>query len=137
MKYTALCAAVFFATPSFADVEAGQKAFKKQCVACHVVVDPDGNKIMGRSAKTGPNLYSTANGTAGAVNEYRYSKALKAAGDDGLTWTQDNFVAWVMDPAGFLKSFTGNPNARPKMAFKVRKEQDAIDMFDYLVSVQN
>lgn len=124
------------ASPVAADIEAGEQAFAKQCVACHVVIDDAGQKLAGRSAKTGPNLFGTTGNAAGAVNGYRYSKALASAGaDSDLIWTKENFVAWMQDPTGFLKSFTGDSKARSKMSFKIRKTQDAENIFDYLESI--
>lgn len=41
----------------------------------------------------------------------------------------------MKDPTKFLREFTDDPKARGKMTFKVRKEQDAHDLWAYLVSV--
>jgi cytochrome c len=116
------------------DAAEGENAFR-QCVSCHVVVDDDGNKIAGRAAKTGPNLYGVPGRTAGSVEDYRYSKPLAAAGEAGLEWTQESFVAYVQDPSGFLRDYLDDPRARGKMTFKVRKEEDAMNLWAYLVSV--
>lgn len=127
--------AVFLALPStsLADVENGQKAFKKQCVSCHVVVDDNGKKIAGRSAKTGPNLFGIVDRPAASQAGYRYSKALETASTDKmLVWNEANLVDWLLDPSGFLKSFSENDRARAKMSFKVRKPQDAADIVEYL-----
>ena len=116
------------------DPAAGEKAFKL-CQSCHVVKNPDGNVLAGRSGKTGPNLYGVAGGTAGAVEGFRYGKDMVAAGEAGLTWTEENFMAFVQDPTGFLREFTGNSKARAKMTFKVRKEEDARNIFAFLASI--
>ena len=36
------------------DPAAGEAHFARQCVSCHVVVDPSGETLAGRSARTGP-----------------------------------------------------------------------------------
>lgn len=136
-------AIAFFAVPVFADAhaasgdaEAGAAVFAKQCVACHVVVDGDGETLAGRKARTGPNLYNVAGAQAGIVEGFRYGKSIVAAGaDQDLAWTEANFVGYVQDPTGFLKEFTGDRKARGKMSFKVRKEEDAINVYAYLASL--
>ena len=37
------------------DAVAGEAVFGKQCVACHLVVNGDGEKLAGRNGKSGPN----------------------------------------------------------------------------------
>lgn len=119
------------------DAAAGEKAFGRQCVACHVVVDADGNKLAGRSAKTGPNLYGVAGRALGSVDGFRYGKPLAALGEGGQVWTEEAFVGYVQDPTGWLREATGDSKARGKMAFKVRSETDAVDLFAYLHSLAN
>jgi cytochrome c len=136
-------AIAFLAAPAFADghaasgdAEAGEAVFAKQCVACHVVVDGAGETLAGRKARTGPNLYNVAGTQAGTVDGFRYGKSIVAAGaDQDLKWVEANFVSYVQDPTGFLKEFTGDSKARSKMSFKVRKEEDAINVYAYLASL--
>lgn len=116
------------------DAAAGEKAFR-QCQACHVVRDTDGNVLAGKAAKTGPNLYGVPGSAAFQVEEFRYGKDSAEAGETGLVWDEESFVAYVQDPTAFLREVTGNGKARSKMTFKVRKEQDALDLWAYLVSV--
>lgn len=148
MKFNmiALAAATLMAAPAFADghavdltatgdAEAGEKAFK-QCVACHVVADADGNVLAGKRAKTGPNLYGIAGRAAGAVEGFKYSKSMIAAGEEaGLIWNEASFVPYVQDPTGHLREVLDDKKARGKMAFKVRKEEDALNLYAYLVSI--
>ena len=62
---------------------------------------------------TGPNLWGVAGRTAG-------SQAITAAiptrcsrwREHGITWTEENFVAYVNDPTGYLREVTGD-NACP------------------------
>ena len=141
--WTTLAAATVLAAPAFADghaatgdAAAGEEAFNKQCVTCHVVADADGNTLAGKKAKTGPNLYDIAGQQAG-IADFRYGKDIVAAGADlGLVWNEENFVAYVQDPTNFLREFTDNKRARGKMTYKVRKEEDAINIYAYLFSLE-
>ncbi|SEF69003.1 c-type cytochrome [Jhaorihella thermophila] len=121
------------AAPAFADGDAakGEKAFRK-CKSCHVIVAPDGTAIV-KGGKTGPNLYGIIGKPAGSVEGFKYSDSLKAAGEAGLVWDKDNFVAWTKNPKKFLKEHTGDPKAKSKMTFKLRK--GAEDIYAYLESV--
>jgi len=71
-------------TASAQDAEAGAAVFKK-CAACHQI---------GPTAKNGlgPNLQCVAGSQAGHHAEgFAYSDALK---NSGLTWTDENLLAW-------------------------------------------
>lgn len=119
------------------DVGAGQSAFKRQCASCHVVKDDEGNTLAGKRARSGPNLYDMVGNPAGVVEEFRYGKSLvKAGAEAGLIWDEASFVSYVQDPSGYLKTVLDDPRARAKMSFKVRKEQDAIDMYAFLASLE-
>ena len=116
------------------DPTAGEEAFR-QCMTCHVIEDEEGNAIAGRNAMTGPNLYGVIGRQAGTVEDYRYSDAIVEAGEQGLVWDQESFVAYVQDPSGFLREFLDDSGARGKMAYRVRSEEDALDFHAYLQSV--
>ena len=116
------------------DPAAGEEAFK-QCIACHVVVTDDGEKLAGRNAKTGPNLYGIAGRQAGTVDGFRYGKDIVTAGEEGLVWTEETFVAYVQDPTPYLREVLDNRRARGKMAYKVRSEEDALNLYAYLASI--
>ena len=136
-----IAAGLMAAAPVFADshgatgdAAAGEKAFR-QCVACHVVVNEAGETLAGKKAKTGPNLYGIAGRAAGAVEGFKYSKSMAAAGEAGLVWTEESFVAFVKDPGGYMKEETGDSKARSNMSFKVRKPGDAENLYAYLASL--
>ena len=114
------------------DPEAGEKAFR-QCKACHMIVDDEGNNIV-RGGRVGPNLYGIVGRTAGSVEDFRYSDLLAAAGEQELAWDEENFVGYVQDPTGWLKEYTGE-DGRGKMSYQVRKEEDAVNVWAYLASV--
>lgn len=115
------------------DAAAGEKAFR-QCVSCHVVVNDAGETLAGRKAKTGPNLYNVAGATMGSVDGFRYSKLLAAGGEQGVVYTEEFFVKYVMDPTGAAQEATGE-SGRGKMSFKVRKAEDAVNLYAYLASL--
>lgn len=142
MKTQLLGAALaVFALPALAqdapsgDAEAGETAFNRQCVACHVVVDADGNKLAGRNAKVGPNLYGVAGKVIGSEEGFRYSDGFGTLNGQGDIWDEAKFVAYVQDPTTWLRDTLGDSSARGKMAFKVRSEADAADIYAYLHSV--
>lgn len=125
--------AVALAAPAFAEGDAakGEKAFKK-CKSCHTIASPDETIVKG--GKTGPNLYGVPGRTLGSQEGFKYSKLFEAAHAQGVVWDEENFVAYVQDPTGWLKEHTGE-KGRSKMTFKVRKEKEARDLWAYLVSV--
>ena len=142
MKLTLAAAALasLAAMPAFAgghasgDAAAGEKAFN-QCKACHEIVDGDGNTIV-KGGKTGPNLWGLPGRTAGAAEGFdKYKKSIVAAGEGGLVWDEASFVAYAQDPNAFLKEVTGDSKARSGMAFRVRKEDDAVNLWAYIASV--
>ena len=136
----ALLAAATLAAPAFADghasgdAAAGEKAFR-QCISCHVVVNDEGETLAGRKAKTGPNLYGVVGRAAGAAEDFKYSDIIMLAGEQGVVFDEESFVAYVQDPTGWLREVTGD-NGRGKMSYKVRKEEDAVNLYAYLASLQ-
>lgn len=121
------------ALPAYAagDAEAGKKAFNK-CKSCHMIADPAGEVIV-KGGRTGPNLYGIAGRTAGTVEEYRYGDSIVTAGENGLVWDEEAFVAYVEDPRAFLREYLGKTSAKSKMTFKLNK--GGADVYAYLVSI--
>ncbi len=140
----AAAAACLLAGPAFAeshamaeptgDAAAGEAVFR-QCQTCHVVQDADGNTLAGRNAKTGPNLYGIAGRAAGTVEGFRYKDSIVAAGEAGLVWTEETFVAYSQDPQGFLRATLDDNRARSGMSFRLRNEEDAVNLWAYLYSL--
>lgn len=116
------------------DAAAGETAFR-QCIACHVVVNEAGDTLAGRNARTGPNLYGTPGAVIAHVEDFRYSPGLTALNEEGVIWTEENFVAYVLDPTSYIREASGNSSARGAMAFRVRSEEEAINLYAYLVSL--
>ena len=96
------------------DIADGEKIFKK-CAACHSIVKGGENKI-------GPALYNIVGRKVGAVNDYKYSKAL--AGYEKV-WTFEELNGYLIKPAVWIKG--------TKMAFAgLRKEKDRASVILYL-----
>jgi len=115
--FAAVAAAGFMmAAPAMAgDAAAGKKVFRK-CKACHYV-DQEKNK-------TGPHLVNIIGRKAGAVEGYKYSKAM--AGSD-LVWDEATLAGFLAKPKSYLKG--------TKMAFAgLKKDSDIADVIAYLKS---
>ncbi|RED12086.1 c-type cytochrome [Pontivivens insulae] len=100
----------------------------RQCQSCHVVTSPDGTNIAGRG-RTGPNLYGIIGQQAGTVDGFNYGPSLVAAGEQGLVWTEENLAAYIEDPTGFLREFTGDSSARSRMSYRARSGQAEVAAF--------
>ncbi|MGB1356247.1 MAG: c-type cytochrome [Candidatus Puniceispirillaceae bacterium] len=95
------------------DIEAGAKVFKK-CKACHYV-DKEKNK-------TGPHLVGIIGRTAGSLEGYKYSKAMKAS---GIVWDETTLADYLRAPKKYIKG--------TKMAFAgLRKDADIANIIAYL-----
>ena len=117
------------------DAQAGKKLFRK-CTACHLVMNEAGEKLAGRNGRTGPNLYALHGRVLAGAENYRYGKSIKKAGEDvGLVWDQENFIAYTQDPTRYLKQVLNDPKARSKMSFRLRRPQEAADIYEFLRSL--
>lgn len=108
------------------DVEAGKAVFKK-CVACHQV-GPDAQN------KAGPVLTDVVGRQAGSVEGFKYRASIVAAGENGLVWTEAGITNYLEDPTNFLRTYLDDPNAKSGMSFKLKKEQDRLDVVAFLKS---
>ena len=96
------------------DISHGEKVFKK-CSACHSIVKGGKNNI-------GPALYNVVGRKTGAVEDYKYSKALAAYDKE---WTFEELNGYLIKPAKWIKG--------TKMAFAgLRKESDRASVIKYL-----
>ncbi|MEX0283785.1 MAG: cytochrome c family protein [Paracoccaceae bacterium] len=114
------------------DAAKGEKAFNK-CKACHMIKTADGDTIV-KGGKTGPNLWGVVGRTAG-TEDFKYSKYVIAAGEAGLVWDEEQFIAYVADPSKYLKTYLDDSKARAKMTFRLKKAEEAADVWAYLESV--
>jgi len=134
-KIAAVFATITLGLPAFAEGDAaeGEKEFRT-CKSCHKIESPD--ETIVRGGRVGPNLYGIPGSTAGSAEDFRYSDLLMAANEQGVTWTEENFVGYVQDPTGWLQETTGE-SGRGQMTYKVRKEEDAKNLYAYLQSVSD
>ncbi|WP_386679557.1 c-type cytochrome [Loktanella sp. R86503] len=145
MKLTTFALAMTtLAAPAFAeshmaaptgDVASGEEQFGRQCVACHVVQDPESGEVLaGRNAKVGPNLFGLAGKAPAHVEGFNYGDALVAYGETGAVWNEETFVGYVQNPTAFLRDALDDKRARSKMAYQVRDAGQAADLYAYLAS---
>ncbi|MEX0285390.1 MAG: cytochrome c family protein [Paracoccaceae bacterium] len=97
------------------DAKAGRKVFNK-CKACHQLKE-------GKNG-AGPSLHGIFGATAGSVEGFRYSKAMK---ESGIVWTADTMAEFMAAPKDVVP---GN-----KMAFRgLKKEDDIANLLAYLAA---
>ncbi len=96
-----------------ADLANGEKMFKK-CKTCHTLEE-------GKN-KVGPHLFGLFGRTAGTVEGYKYSKAMK---ESDIVWDDETLDAFLTKPKDLVP--------KTKMSFRgFNKEQDRIDIIAYL-----
>ena len=119
-----------FAQSPAGDPVKGEQVFK-QCQTCHKVgegakngVGPQQNGVIGRQA--------------GTVEGYAYSPLNKAAGENGLVWTEQAIFDYLPDPNAFLKKHLTDKGqadlakGSTKMVFKLADETARRDVIAYL-----
>lgn len=123
IKYATVLTALFaaLAMPAHADgdIDAGKKVFRK-CQACHMVGED-------AKAKVGPHLNDLLGRTAGTAENFggKYSKAMVEAGENGLVWTEDVLMEYLIKPREYVKG--------TKMAFTgLKDEEDRADVIAYI-----
>ncbi len=99
---------------STGDLAHGEKVFKK-CSACHSIKSGGGNKI-------GPALYNVVGRKVGALDDYKYSKALA---EYSKNWSFEELNGFLLKPKDWIKG--------TKMAYAgLRKEKDRASVILYL-----
>jgi cytochrome c len=98
------------------DPDAGAKVFNR-CKVCHVA-DEAKNRV-------GPTLHGVFGRTAGTVEGFKYSDAMK---ESEIVWTEETIAEYISDPKAYVP---GN-----RMAFAgLRKEEDIANLLAYLRTV--
>ncbi|MEC7488977.1 MAG: cytochrome c family protein [Pseudomonadota bacterium] len=99
-----------------ANLSKGKRVFNK-CKACHSLV-------AGKN-RVGPSLKGIFGRKAGSAPKYRYSKAMKKAGSDGLVWSEKTIAKFLVKPRTFIK--------RTKMSFAgLKKTTDIKTLLAFL-----
>jgi cytochrome c len=112
------------------DAAKGEQIFK-QCMTCHRI-GPDAKNLVG------PVLTGVIGRQSGTAPGFAYSPLNKAAGENGLVWSDDLIMQYLPDPNAFLKKFLtdkGKPDlatGSTKMAFKLADEQQRKDVIAYI-----
>ena len=108
--------AVGVASAHAQDIEAGEKVFAK-CKACHVVDQP--------ANRVGPSLQGVFGRTAGTHEGFRYSPAMKEAGENGLVWDKETLTEYLHDPKGMVP--------KTRMVFPgIKDEEELTNLLTYL-----
>lgn len=99
------------------DRDHGAKVFKK-CKACHQVGSEAKNRV-------GPHLNGIFGRPAGSLEDFKFSKSMIRAGDDGLIWTQKTLNAFIENPKALV--------SKTKMSFRgISDTKDRSDLMAYL-----
>ena len=112
------------------DAAKGEQVFK-QCMTCHRI-GPDAKNLIG------PVLTGVIGRQSGTAPGFAYSALNKAAGENGLVWSNDLIMQYLPDPNAFLKKFLtdkGKPELATgvtKMTFHLADEQQRKDVIAYI-----
>jgi cytochrome c len=112
------------------DAAKGEAVFK-QCMTCHRI-GPDAKNLVG------PVLTGVIGRKSGTAEGFSYSALNKAAGENGLVWTNELLMEYLPDPNAFLKKFLTDKGkadlavGSTKMTFKLANEQQRKDVIAYI-----
>ena len=107
---------ITLSSASAADLKKGKKVFNK-CKACHTLVE---NKH-----RIGPSLHGIYGRKAGVASKYKFSRAMKKAGNSGLVWDDKSLAKYLSKPRSFIKG--------TKMAFAgIKKPRDMENLLAFL-----
>jgi cytochrome c len=130
LAFIATSAALPVSGASSQDATKGEQIFK-QCMTCHRI-GPDAKNLVG------PVLTGVIGRQSGTAPGFSYSALNKAAGENGLVWSDDLIMQYLPDPNAFLKKFLTDKGkadlatGSTKMAFKLADEQQRKDVIAYI-----
>ena len=105
------------AAPAFAegDAVAGKTVFKK-CAPCHSV-----EKVN----RVGPTLSGVIGRPVATIEDYSYSPAMRAFGEDGKVWSEAQIAEYLLSPKAMVPG--------TKMSFAgLKKIEDIANLIAYL-----
>ncbi len=98
-----------------ADAAAGKKLFR-QCMACHAL---DGKN------RVGPHLTDIVERPVASLEDFRYSKAMVAFGEDGKVWDEPLLAEYLAAPRTVVKGTT--------MVYAgLKKPEDIANLIEFL-----
>lgn len=102
-----------------ADVAAGRIVFNQKCGNCHTMSTEPAH------GPKGPNLMGVIGRTAGTIEGWEFSPALRAS---GIVWTEENLNTWLTDPDVLV------PGSQMPLKVPIRFERE--DVIAYIRSVK-
>ncbi len=94
----------------------GEELYKRRCGGCHSL---DNNRI-------GPRHRGVYGRKAGAVVDFRYSKALRNL---DVIWTDQTLNEWLVNPTAFARGTS--------MGFRLKKAEERNAIIEYLKSLSS
>lgn len=121
MRILVLLFSLLLAAPALAaesgNAERGAKVWKK-CKSCHMVGEGAKNRV-------GPHLNEVFGRAAAGIEGFRYSKSMKRAGADGLSWTPEKLDIYIENPKALVSG--------TRMSFRgIKKAADRQDLLAFL-----
>lgn len=118
-----LLLALMLAAPGAAtaadDKAAKARKIFSRCSSCHQIGDGAKNGI-------GPHLNGLDGRVAGTVEDFKYSTAMRAAGEEGLVWNAETLAEYLKKPRSFIKG--------TRMSFAgLRKEVEVEELVEWIV----
>jgi len=117
----AACLAISSPTLAADDLDtAGERLFS-QCKSCHEIGE-------GARHKVGPHLDGIIGRVAGSMDGFKYSIAMREAGENGLVWDRDALNSYLEKPSDFIR---GN-----RMSFRgMSDRQDRATLIEWLSTI--
>ncbi|WP_313529145.1 cytochrome c family protein [Shinella sp.] len=115
--FSTLAIFLCLAAPAFAegDAVAGKAVFKK-CAPCHSV-----EKVN----RVGPTLSGIIGRPVATIEDYSYSPAMRAFGEDGKVWSEAQIAEYLLSPKAMVPG--------TKMSFAgLKKIEDIANLIAYL-----
>ena len=117
VRQVALSAAVVLST---GDPARGAVVYRERCASCHGATGEGHDRL-------GPTLGGVLGRYAGNTRSFRGSRALRAAGEDGLVWSTTNLDRYLAHPAKVIPGTL--------MRLRTLRIEDREDVIAYLATL--